>query len=384
VFLALTEIRRNRSRFLLIVSIIALITALTLFIAALADGLGSGNIQGLQKLDADLLVFQDKSRLSLTQSALPWERIREVRRVPGVSRVGALGFSSATVPAENTLDQRALDVALVGVQPGLPGEPTVLSGRNLSSERERAVIIDRKAQLRTGLRVGDRLQIRTVQDAKDEFYELNVVGVTDDRQYSLRSTIFVPILTWDRIRPGSLAAADSRDVVVNVLAVQVSAGADPQAVRSRLLASVSDVEVADRKTAWEATPGYKEQQSTLSTQQGFTWFIGLLVIGVFFQIVTLQKVGQVGVLKAMGASNGLIVRSALAQMVLVTAVGVAVGALVALGLASAIPPTVPLSWPAQAIALTVLSLLVMGPLGGLISVRILLKVEPLTALGLAK
>ena len=94
------------------------------------------------------------------------------------------------------------------------------------------------------------------------------------------------------------------------------------------------------------------------------------MIGVFFQIVTLQKVGQVGAPKAMGASTGLIVRSALAQMVLVTAVGVGVGALVALGLASAIPPTVPLSWPAQAIALTVLSLLVMGPLGGLISVRI--------------
>ena len=62
MFLALTEIRRNRSRFLLIVAIIALITALTLFIAALADGLGSGNIQGLQKLDADLLVFQGKLR----------------------------------------------------------------------------------------------------------------------------------------------------------------------------------------------------------------------------------------------------------------------------------------------------------------------------------
>ena len=61
MFLALAEIRRNRSRFLLIVAIIALITALTLFIAALADGLGTGNIQGLQKLDADLLVFQEKS-----------------------------------------------------------------------------------------------------------------------------------------------------------------------------------------------------------------------------------------------------------------------------------------------------------------------------------
>ncbi len=384
MFLALSEIRRNRSRFLLIVAIIALITALTLFIAALADGLGTGNIQGLQKLDADLLVFQSKSRLSLTQSALPWERIREARRVPGVSQVGALGFSSATVPAEYTTAGRLLDVALVGVQPGLPGEPPVLAGRTLGSERERAAIIDRKTQLRTGLAVGDQLRLRTVQDAKDEFYDLTVVGITDDRQYSLRPTVFVPILTWDRVRPGTLVDVDSRGIIVNVLAIRTAPGADGFIVGNRIAASIADVEVADRKTAWEATPGYKEQQSTLSTQQGFTWFIGLLVIGVFFQIVTLQKVGQVGVLKAMGASSGLIVRSALFQMFLVTALGVAAGAIVTLGLAAAIPPTVPLNWPAQAIAVTVLSLLVMGPLGGLISVRILLKVEPLTALGLAK
>ena len=210
------------------------------------------------------------------------------------------------------------------------------------------------------------------------------MGITDDRQYSLRPAVFVPILTWDRLRPGTISDVDTRDVNVNVLAVQIQSDVDAGTVRARIATLVSDVEVADLRSTWEATPGYKEQQSTLSTQQGFTWFIGLLVIGVFFQIVTLQKVGQVGVLKAMGASSRLIVSSALFQMLLVTAAGVAVGAVVTLGLATAIPPTVPLSWPADVIGATVLSLLVLGPLGGLISIRILLKVEPLTALGLAK
>ena len=384
MFLAISEIRRNRSRFLLIVSIIGLITALTLFIAALADGLGSGNIQGLQKLDADLLVFQEKSRLSIATSSLPWGRIREVRRVPGVQSVGAIGFASATIPAELTVAGRPLDLALLGVQSGQPGEPPVLFGRQFTSDRERVTIIDLSTQRRTGLRVGDTLTVRTVQDAKDEFYELMVVGITDDRQYSLRPTVFVPIQAWDRVRPGTLGNADARDVLANFLAVRVDSGISTSEVARGIERDVADVEVSDRRTAWEATPGYKEQQSTLTTQQGFTWFIGLLVIGVFFQIITLQKVGQVGVLKAMGASNGLIVWSALFQMLVVTSIGVVLGSAVALGLSRAIPPTVPLSWPLTTIVATIASLLVMGPIGGLISVRILLKVEPLTALGLAK
>jgi putative ABC transport system permease protein len=43
-------------------------------------------------------------------------------------------------------------------------------------------------------------------------------------------------------------------------------------------------------------PGYSAQQSTLNTQGGFTLFIGILVIGGFFQIQILQKVAQIGVL----------------------------------------------------------------------------------------
>jgi putative ABC transport system permease protein len=384
VFLALSEIKRSRSRFLLIISIVALITTLILFIVALAEGLGSGNIEGIQKLNANLLVFQDKSKLQLSTSALPWDRLRQVRRVDGVTAVGALGFAGVSIPAEATRDGKALDVALVGVQPGQPGEPPVVAGQQLTGERARVAIVDRKTQLRTGLRPGDTLTIRTVQDAKDEYYELTVVGLADDRQFNLRPAVFVPLRVWDELRPGTREGVGQREVVASVLAVQTDPAVSLAEMSRRLLAVVPDVEVSDLQAAYEATPGYREQQSTLVLQQGFTWFIGLLVIGVFFQIITMQKVAQVGVLKAMGAANGLIIRAALAQMVIVTALGVALGGLGALFLGFGVPATVPLSWPLDRLALTLLTLLVMGPLGGLLSIRILLRVEPLTALGLAK
>ena len=66
---------------------------------------------------------------------------------------------------------------------------------------------------------------------------------------------------------------------------------------------VGDIDVVDRKTAYEATPGYSAQQSTLDTQRYFSFFIGILVLGGFFQIQTLQKVAQIGMLKAVGTST---------------------------------------------------------------------------------
>ena len=384
MFLAVSEIRRNLSRFLLIGAIIALVTTLILFIVALAEGLGSGNVEGIRKLDADLLVFQENSKLSLNSSVLPLERVRQVARVEGVMAAGAVAFSGVTIPASGTNTGRDLDIALVGVQPGAPGEPPVSTGRRLNGSRERGAIVDRATQQRTGLGPGDTVTIRSVQDAKEEYYTLTVVGVTDDRQFSLRPSVFVPLRTWDRLRPGTLVNVDERDLVASFIAVQLNDPASKAVMAPRLRAEVPNVETADLKTAYEATPGYREQQSTLTLQQGFTWFIGLLVIGVFFQIVTLQKVAQVGVLKAMGASNGLIVRSALAQMIVVTLGGVALGALGAWGLALFVPGSVPLSWPLERVVVTLLTLLVMGPLGGLVSLRILLRVEPLIALGLAK
>jgi len=62
-YLAFKEVWRNKGRFFLFSLVIALITILVLFIAALAEGLAAANKQYLEKLDADLIVFQEKVEL---------------------------------------------------------------------------------------------------------------------------------------------------------------------------------------------------------------------------------------------------------------------------------------------------------------------------------
>ena len=380
LYLAWQEIWRNRGRYFLISLVIALITVLVLFIAGLAEGLGAGNREYLEKLNADLILYQDNVDLSIPSSQLNHAKLNDVRRIEGVKAVGSLGFTNAAIvlPAA----KEPLKVSLIGVDPGQPGEPPAYVGRQLAGKREKEAIIDRNVALRTNLTVGDNFTLKTVQGADEKLYTLTVAGISDGRQYSIQPSVFVPHLTWDRIKPKA-TESDSADLIFNNIAVQLNHPADQKAMAELIQQRVRNVQAVDRVTAYENTPGYQAQQSTLRTQRLFTLLIGVLVIGGFFQIQTLQKVAQIGMLKAIGVSNLTIILAFIFQIVLITIVGVAIGSAGTLLLSLSFPVTIPIVFTPQSIVAAVVSLLVIGPLGGLVSLRILLKVEPLRALGLA-
>ena len=379
VHLALKEIWRNRGRFLLFSMVVALITVLVLFIAALGEGLGSGNREYIEKLNADLIAYQDTARLSIPASRVDCTTRRAIRAVEGVRDVGPIGFTSASIPMG---DREPQDISLIGVEPGKPGEPPVVRGAGLLRSSADEVIIDRTVALMTRLRVGDQLVIRTTQGNEYEFYTLQVVGITDSRKYSIRPSVFVPIVTWDKIRPKAAVGPGEDDPACSVIAVQLEDPAQIDSMRQLLQARVSRIEAVDRQTAYESTPGYTEQQSTLATQNAFAILIGVLVIGGFFQIQTLQKVPQIGMLKAIGTPNSTVAIAAIIQIIAVTLVGIAIGGLAAWGLSLGLPPNIPIVFELRSGVTALVSLLLTGPIGGLVSIRYSLRVEPLTALGL--
>ena len=381
-YLSLKEIWHSKGRFLLIAGIVALITTLVLFTAALAEGLGNGNREYLQKLNGELIVYQSGVDLSIGASRLGRSTLAQVRRVEGVAEAGQINFTATTLVFPD--DREALDVSLVGVEPGLPGEPPAFQGAALSRGRANEAVLDRNAALRANIKVGDTITVKSTQGTKEEFYPLTVVGISDGRQYSLQPSVFVPMQTWEKIRPSGSQEPSRGELVSNVIAVRLADPNSLAAVQQRLLAEVKDIEVADRVAAYEATPGYTAQQGTLNTQRYFTLLIGVLVIGGFFQIQTLQKVAQIGMLKAIGATNSVVGLAALVQIITVNTLGVAIGAAGSLLLSLTFPVQVPIVFTPDAVVATVALLLIIGPIGGLVSVWALTRVEPLRALGLAQ
>ncbi|MGD8998322.1 MAG: ABC transporter permease, partial [Anaerolineae bacterium] len=265
---------------------------------------------------------------------------------------------------------------------GKPGEPPTVTGQGLERRNANEAIIDRMTALVTGLQVGDRFNIRSPQGGEEEFYLLKVVGVSESQMYAIRPSIFVPIVKWDEIRPQAAPGRGAEDPACNVAAVRLEDPTQLEVMSRRLVTQVRNIEAVDRKTAYENTPGYSAQQTTLNTQNAFALLIGLLVIGGFFQIQTLQKVPQIGMLKAIGTPNGVIAVASLIQIVIINVVGVLIGTLVTFGLSLVFPPGIPLIFELSSGATAIGSILVIGPLGGLVSVRLAMRVEPLIALGL--
>jgi len=361
--------------------VIALITLLILFIAALGEGLGAGNREYLEKLNTELIVYQDTAQLSIASSRIGCDTRNTLRSVNGVADVGPIGFSRASIPLGG--GSEPLDISLIGVDPGKPGEPPVTAGQGLERRSAKEAIIDQTVALVTRLQVGDRFTIRSPQGGEEEFFTLKVIGITDSRKYSIQPSIFVPILAWDQIRPQATpGGSGAGDPACNVAAVKLKDPTQIETMRQRLESQVRRIEAVDRQTAYENTPGYTAQQSTLATQNTFALLIGLLVIGGFFQIQTLQKVPQIGMLKAIGTPNGVIAVASLVEIVIINMIGVVIGSLVAFGVALVFPPNIPIVFELRSGAMAIGSILLIGPLGGLVSVRYSLRVEPLIALGL--
>ena len=96
-YLAIKEVIRNRGRFFLVALVIALITVLVLFIAALGEGLSDANRQYVANLDAQLIVFLEKSDYSITASRLETNTAKAVRRVEGVADAGPIYTSNSEI-----------------------------------------------------------------------------------------------------------------------------------------------------------------------------------------------------------------------------------------------------------------------------------------------
>ena len=377
-YLAVKEVIRNRGRFLLVALVIALITLLVLFIAALGEGLANGNRQYVANLDAQLVVFLEKSDFSISASRLETNTVKAVRRVEGVADAGPVYTSNTEIVSL----PEPLKVSMLGAEAGRPGMPVIIEGRYFRGGEAREAVMDRNVAQRSDLKIGDTIQIRSTQGTDDKFFDLAIVGLVDGQSYFFQPTIFVPSATWEKVRPQSEAELTSDTPYPNIIAVKLVDPSQVNVMSARLIDEVSNIEVADIETTINTIPGYSAQQGTVQTQGVFTLLIGILVIGGFFQIQILQKVPQIGVLKAIGSSNGVVGLSAVIQIIVVTALGVGIGGGMTYLFSLGFPPTIPLVFNGARSLIAVALLLIIGPLGGMVSIIYAVRIEPLKALRL--
>ena len=106
-----------------------------------------------------------------------------------------------------------------------------------------------------------------------------------------------------------------------------------------------------------------------------------LVVAAFFTVWTVQRRDQIGLLKAMGATDRYVVTDAMAQVVILLVVATVVGSLLGLVVGAAFPAEAPFSLTAASVVGAGVALVLAGLVGSLVAVRRITSVDPLVALG---
>ena len=371
MWFAVRDIRRSRVKFALFGAMVALVGALVLILTGLGQGLADASVSGLQRVPADAYVYQKDVRQFLSRSTVTLEQVSEAGDIDGVAASQPLGAFTAS--ARRAPGAAPDDVALFGVDPGSTIPP---AGVDLSTPGTGWADV---ALERAGVSVGDVL---TVEPSKRT---VRVLGFVDAGTYSHLPVVYVPLADWQAIKFGPVDGSGQVPAAASQLAsaavLTLDPGVTPADIADDVARAVDGVEVLTPAQAVAATPGYKEETGTVNLMIGFLYVIGALVVGTFFWTAAAGRVGEVAVLRAIGASTGRVMREHMAQVTVVSVVGLALAAVGSLLLARMLPTGVPFSLPASTVAVTSLVLLVVAVVAGLVPLRKLANVDPLLALG---
>jgi putative ABC transport system permease protein len=137
-----------------------------------------------------------------------------------------------------------------------------------------------------------------------------------------------------------------------------------------------------------AIGSFSSENGSLQLMRALLFAISALVIGAFFTVWTVQRSGEIAILKALGASTRYLLGDALGQALVLLLVGTALGSAVAAAIGAVITATAGTAVPfvldlptllAPAVVMTLL-----GLAGAAFSLRTVTTVDPLTALGSAR
>lgn len=358
-------------------AVVALVAFLTTLLSGLASGLIKNNISGLVQLNVTHLAFEYNNKPSYRNSMIErdmWEGWREIKGVQAVAPMGHTMFNARMLD-----DQPLDDVVLWGIEPGSFLEPVVREGQGLN-DLENGVIISQLLVDR-GLNIGDTFILDRVHT------ELTVIGIVDEYNIGHVPIVYTPLRKWQEATygpPGGPPPGEKLPDILydfaSIIALQIA----PAAVLEDL--EKADIDLGtltvNKQAAYEASSGYREEVMTVQMIQSFLIVISAVVIGAFFTIWTIQRTQEIGLVKALGASNWYLLRDALVQVIILMLAGTLLGTGLALWLGQIfIESGNPFELRADTVTSSSLALIIAGLLGSAISIRLVTRVDPIIALG---
>lgn len=365
MFLALTEMRRAKVRFGLLIVAIGMLVFLILFQQSLQNGLLTSFVGAIRNQSAPVLVYSVDGQRVIQGSIITPDLEASVANVPAAAVVGRIGQGTFTVAA----DGARTDASILGYQDEQLGAPhTLIEGRYPVAANE-AVASDVDGS--NGFGVSDTVTI------EPGGLEITIVGLARDVQLNAGPTLFVTYGTYsDAVRSVN---PDAFDPLPNVLAVAPVDGVTPAELVDSINAVSTDLDALTRADAANETPGVSQVRQSFRIIFLLYGLVIPCVTGLFFLIITFQKSGALTLLRAIGAPAPRLVSSLLIQAVIIVGVGFAIGVALYAPISQQRLGGIPLRFETGAVIFWAVVLLLLGVGSSLLSARRVLAIDPIEA-----
>ncbi len=365
--IAVTELRRRPGRFVTATVILTLLATLLLLLGGLLDGLIAGSTGALSSQRADVVVYSADAEQSFPRSRITPEQRRTIEDTDGVGATGGIGVVQLGARVPGNAERDLVAVALFGYELAPDGVP--------DPPKAGTAYADRVLEA-SGVRVGQTLQLGPARTP------VEIAGWVDGLAYAGQGTLWASTETWRTATAANRPDAQLGAGDVQALVVRAD-GVSPTTLATRIDRATDDTtESLDLAAAVEAIPGVKEQRSTFNQIIGVTVVIAVVVVALFFALLTVERTALYGVLKAIGATSGRLFRGVVLQAVIVAAVAAAIGIAIAGVLDLLIPAgSIPFTLQPARVVSSVVFLLVAAVVGCAFSLRRVLRIDPASAIG---
>lgn len=347
--LAWKEMIFYKFKFILIMLIILLLASMVLFISGLAQGLGRENISMLNNMNAEKFVVQDIKKPVIEKSALKPNQQQDIEKVIDQK---PFKLGPATMVTNKTND---LDILLINKVKDF--KPALSEGHYPNADNEIAV---NKKLMGEGLKLGDTLKFK----GNDQTFK--IVGVMNDTMYAHSSAVMTTDKAFDKVVPHGASIYPLKNV----------SKAD-----EKKLNDISGVKVVTEKDLTDNIPSYNAEQAPLNMMIFSLFMISAIVLSAFFYVMTIQKISEIGILKAIGIKTKHLLGSLVFQIMLVTMISVVIAVAIISALGLVMPVTMPFHLTIGNMLLVIGVFIVVAVIGAALSFIKLIKVNPIEAIG---
>ncbi|MGW7680573.1 ABC transporter permease [Kribbella sp. NPDC054772] len=338
-------------------TVIVLITLLVGLLSGLTAGLGRQNVSAITGLPVSKIAFDrptDGQGPSYSNSTVTETQWQQWAKTPAVRSAEPLGITLTKA----TAGAKSAGVSVFGVRPGSSLAPGTID--------DRTAVLSAAAADDLGVTAGATVTLAG--------RELIVRAVNGDASFSHAPVIWISLHTWQQIAPPT---GGPDGPTATVIALNTTSAADLRAADE-----AAGTQTVTKAASLSAIGSYRSENGSLQLMRGLLFAISALVIGAFFTVWTIQRSGDIAVLKALGASTAGLLRDALGQALVLLAGGTVIGTALAAALGALIRGlAVPFVLTPAVVVVPAAVMIVLGTLGAALSVRRITSVDPLTALG---